>query len=41
MYVIHFHTNQPEVTAKDSATGVLEDIAAAGTTQSTLSQTLC
>ena len=31
-YVIHFRTGQPQVTAKDSADGVLGDIAAAGAT---------
>ena len=31
-YVIHFHTGQAQVTAKDSADGVLGDIAAAGAT---------
>ena len=31
-YVIHFYTGQPQVTAKDSADGVLGDIAAAGAT---------
>ena len=32
MLFIHFYTRQPQVTAKDSAAGVLGDIAAAGAT---------
>ena len=31
-YVIHFYTGQPQVTAKDSADGVLGDLSAAGAT---------
>ena len=33
-YVIHFHTGQPKATAKDSANGVVGDIAAAGASAS-------
>ena len=32
LYNIHFHSGQPQVTAKDSADWVLGDIAAAGAT---------